>query len=148
MIRKAFKMKLYPGFEQEYEKRHNALWPEMKDMIHEYGGRNYSIYLDKETLTLFGYIEIEDEAKWNASAETAICRKWWDYMADIMATNSDNSPVSIDLKQVFHLDEKASCPCMSEKSSASMIRSGAFFSRLQALELYEVRKRIPQIARR
>lgn len=104
MIRKAFKMKLYPGFEQEYEKRHNALWPEMKDMIHEYGGRNYSIYLDKETLTLFGYIEIEDEAKWNASAETAICRKWWDYMADIMETNPDNSPVSIDLKPVFHLD--------------------------------------------
>ena len=104
MVRKGFKMKLYPGMEAEYEKRHNELWPEMQDMIHEYGGRNYSIYLDKETLTLFGYIEIEDEAKWNASAETAICRKWWDYMADIMATNSDNSPVSIDLKPVFHLD--------------------------------------------
>ena len=76
MIRKGFKMKLYPGFEKEYEKRHNQLWPEMRDMIHEYGGRNYSIFLDQETLTLFGYLEIEDEEKWNASAQTAICRKW------------------------------------------------------------------------
>ena len=60
---KAFKMKLYEGMEAEYEKRHNALWPEMKDMIHEYGGKNYSIFLDKDTLILYAYIEIEDEAK-------------------------------------------------------------------------------------
>ena len=55
---KGFKMKLYPGMEEEYEKRHNQLWPEMKDMIHEHGGKNYFIFLDRDTLTLFGYIEI------------------------------------------------------------------------------------------
>ena len=73
-------------------------------MIHEYGGKNYSIFLDKETLTLFGYIEIEDEEKWNKSADTEIKRKWWDFMADIMETNEENSPVSKDLNLVFHLD--------------------------------------------
>ena len=61
---KGFKMKLYPGMEAEYEKRHNQLWPEMKDMIHEHGGKNYTIFLDRETLTLFGYIEIENEELW------------------------------------------------------------------------------------
>ena len=61
MIRKAFKMFLYPGMEEEYEKRHNLLWPEMKEMIHAHGGHNYSIYLDRETHLLYGYIEIEDE---------------------------------------------------------------------------------------
>lgn len=101
---KGFKMKLFKGCEAEYEKRHNLLWPEMKEMIHEYGGTNYTIFLDRETRTLFGYIELEDEEKWAKSADTAICRKWWDYMADIMETNPDNSPVSIDLKNVFHLD--------------------------------------------
>ena len=101
---KGFKMKLYEGQEAESEKRHNQLWPEMKDMIHEYGGKNYTIFLDKETLTLFGYIEIEDEERWAKGADTAINRKWWDFMADIMETNPDNSPVSIDLKEVFHLD--------------------------------------------
>ena len=104
MVRKAFKMKLYEGMKEEFARRHNALWQEMKDMIHEYGGSNYSIYLDEETNTLFGYIELENEALWAKSADTAICRKWWDFMADIMETNPDNSPVSIDLTDVFHLD--------------------------------------------
>ena len=104
MIHKSFKMHLYEGMAEEYERRHNLLWPEMKDMIHEYGGHNYSIFLDSETNVLYGYIEIEDEDKWAESAYTAINRKWWDYMADIMDTNPDNSPVSVDLKPVFHLD--------------------------------------------
>ena len=104
MIQKSFKMHLYEGMAEEYERRHNLLWPEMKDMIHEYGGHNYSIFLDSETNVLYGYIEIEEEEKWAKSADTAINRKWWDYMADIMDTNPDNSPVSVDLKPVFHLD--------------------------------------------
>ena len=90
--------------EAEYKRRHDALWPEMIEMIHAYGGKNYTIFLDRETNTLFGYLEIENEEKWADSANTAICRKWWDYMADIMDTNPDNSPVSIDLVNVFHLD--------------------------------------------
>ena len=101
---KGFKMKVFKGQEKEYEKRHNELWPEMRDMIHEYGGSNYSIFLDKDTNILFGYIEIEDPEKWDKSAETEINRKWWDYMADIMETNPDNSPVAKDLDLVFHLE--------------------------------------------
>ena len=101
---KGFKMKLYPGMKEEYEKRHNALWPEMRDMIHEHGGKNYTIFLDEETDTLFGYIELESEEKWAESANTEICRKWWHFMADIMETNPDESPVSVDLTNVFHLD--------------------------------------------
>lgn len=103
-IKKSFKMKLYDDMAEEYKKRHNELWPEMKDMIHEYGGSNYSIFLDSETNVLYGYIELEDEEKWAKSADTAICRKWWDYMADIMETNKDHSPVSKDLSLVFHLE--------------------------------------------
>ena len=101
---KGFKMKLYPNMAEEYEKRHNELWDEMKDMIHEHGGKNYSIFLDKETDVLYGYIEIENEELWNQGADTAINRKWWDFMADIMETNPDNSPVSQDLQLMFHLD--------------------------------------------
>lgn len=101
---KGFKMKLYEGMAKEYEKRHNELWEEMKDSIHKHGGKNYTIFLDEETNTLFGYIEIESEELWSKNAETEICRKWWDFMADIMETNPDNSPVSVGLKNVFHLD--------------------------------------------
>ena len=101
---KAFKMKLFPGMEAEYKKRHDELWDEMKDMIHKYGGSNYSIFLDRETNTLFGTLEIESEERWAKSADTEICRRWWHYMADIMDTNPDESPVSVDLVPVFHLD--------------------------------------------
>jgi L-rhamnose mutarotase len=101
---KGFKMKLNEGMAEEYTRRHNELWPEMQDMIHQYGGKNYSIFLDEETNTLFGYIELEDEELWKKAADTAINRKWWDYMADIMEVNPDNSPVTKDLRLVFHLD--------------------------------------------
>ena len=104
MTRQAFKMKLLPGMADEYKRRHDALWPEMKAMIHQYGGSDYSIYLDSKTGDLFGVILLEDEARWSQSAETAICRKWWDYMADIMEVNPDNSPVSVPLRPMFHLD--------------------------------------------
>ncbi len=124
---KGFKMKLFAGQEEEYERRHNLLWQEMKDMIHEHGGKNYTIFLDKETLTLFGYIEIEDEEKWAAGADTAINRKWWDYMADIMETNPDNSPVSVDLRTVFHLDCQAGA---SRESVLSCRRLGEVLSSL------------------
>jgi len=101
---KGFKMKIYEGMADEYERRHNELWPQMQDIIHEYGGKNYTIFLDKETNVLFGYIEIEDPQKWAKAADTAVNRKWWDFMADIMETNPDNSPAAVDLKMVFHLD--------------------------------------------
>lgn len=73
-------------------------------MIHAHGGHNYSIFLDRETNILYGYIELEDEEKWSKSADAAINRKWWDYMADIMQVNPDNSPVSVDLVPVFWLE--------------------------------------------
>lgn len=104
MIRKSFKMRLRPGMADEYRRRHESLWPEMRDMIRAHGGRNYSIFFDADTDTLVGYIEIEDEAKWAAGERTEICRRWWDYMAPLMAVNPDNSPVTRRLESVFHLD--------------------------------------------
>jgi len=101
---KGFKMKLNDGMAVEYKKRHNQLWPEMKDIIHNHGGKNYSIFLDEETNVLFGYIEIENEELWNQAAKTDINRKWWDFMASIMGTNDDNSPISKALELMFHLD--------------------------------------------
>lgn len=103
MIQKAFKMKVYPDKHEEYEKRHSQLWPEMREMLKAHGAVSYSIFLDKETSALFAYLEIEDEERWAHSAETDINKKWWDYMADVMETNADNSPVCADLRKVFTL---------------------------------------------
>lgn len=104
MIRKAFVMSVNAGQEEEYEKRHRPIWPELEAVLKEHGAHNYSIFLHPETRQLFGYVEIEDQARWDAIAQTAICRKWWAHMQEIMPSNPDNSPVSLELREVFHID--------------------------------------------
>ena len=103
MIRTAFKMKLKKGFEEEYKKRHDAIWPELSEMLIKSGISDYSIFLDETTLTLFAVQKLSDN---NTSAElphTEVVKKWWSYMSDIMETNPDHSPTVTPLKEVFHL---------------------------------------------
>ena len=102
--RESFKMFLKPGMEKEYERRHAAIWPELKALLSESGVSNYSIYWDKETNILFAYQEVEGDSGSHDLGNTEIVKKWWDYMADIMEVNPDNSPVSIPLPEVFHMD--------------------------------------------
>jgi L-rhamnose mutarotase len=103
MERKAFKMFLLPGFEAEYKKRHDEIWPELSHLLKEVGIQNYSIFLDEETLTLFAYLEAEDLRLLDGLPAKPIMQKWWAYMGDIMKANPDNSPVSVNIPSVFHL---------------------------------------------
>lgn len=104
MARLGFKMKLHPGSEQEYRRRHDAIWPELSDLLRQNGISDYSIFLDRETLTLFGVLNIEDPAKMSLLPKHPIMKKWWSYMKDIMDTNVDDSPVSVPLEEVFYLE--------------------------------------------
>lgn len=102
MARIAFKMKLHKGQEEEYKKRHDELWPELKQLLERSGIKEYSIFLDKETHILFGVMNAEQSALDRLPAEP-VMKKWWAYMKDIMETNADNSPVSTSLEEVFFL---------------------------------------------
>ena len=102
--RMAFKMKMNPGCKEEYKKRHAALWPEMRKMLKDSGVGNYSIFLDEETNTLFGYQEVTGEGGSQELGNEAIVQKWSDYMADIMEVNPDNSPVSIPMEEMFYME--------------------------------------------
>jgi L-rhamnose mutarotase len=104
MIRKAFVMSVDAGREAEYGRRHQPIWPELAAVLKSHGVHNYSIFLHEETRQLFGYVEIEDEARWSAIAQTDVCRRWWKHMREIMPSHADNSPISRELKEVFHLD--------------------------------------------
>ena len=99
----AFRMKLLPGFEEEYERRHREIWPELLTLLKERGIMEYEIYLDKETSFLFAFQVTEGDANSQDLGSTEIVRRWWKYMADIMDTNPDNSPVSVELTNVFSL---------------------------------------------
>lgn len=104
MIRKAFVMSVNAGQGKEYARRHQPIWADLAAVLTAHGVHNYSIFLDPPTRQLFGYVEIEDEARWNAIAQTEVCRRWWKHMRDVMPSHPDNSPVSKELTEVFHLD--------------------------------------------
>lgn len=102
MPRIAFKMQLHPGQTEEYKRRHDTLWPELEYLLHQTGIRDYSIFLDETTLALFGVLEIDDPARMEDLPKNPVMQRWWAYMADIMETNPDNSPLSIPLQEVFY----------------------------------------------
>jgi len=104
MKRAAFKMKLKVGYEVEYKKRHDEIWPELKEKLSRAGIYDYSIFLDKETLTLFAVQKLKDNNIVEELPSKELMKKWWDYMKDIMETNPDNSPVTASLEEVFHMD--------------------------------------------
>lgn len=104
MKRKAFKMFLKPGFENEYKKRHAEIWPELKQKLSESGIYDYAIYWDKETNILFACQKVNDEEVSQVMDDTSIIKKWWSYMADIMEVNPDKSPIVIPLNEMFYME--------------------------------------------
>ena len=103
MHRIAFRMKLFPGFEDEYKKRHDALWPELKQLLKETGIAEYSIFFDETNNSLLGVLQAIDAASLDNLPAHPVMQRWWKYMADIMESNPDSSPVSIPLKEIFYL---------------------------------------------
>ena len=104
MLRNAFTMQLKPGVEEEYKRRHDEIWPELTEALSAAGISDYSIFLDEATGRLFAVQKLSDDNQADGLPETEIVKKWWAYMADLMDTHPDNSPVSIPLREVFHLD--------------------------------------------
>ena len=103
MKRVAFKMQLHKGFQEEYKKRHDVLWPELQDLLKATGIQDYSIFLDETTNSLFGVLKIGDDQMLDTLPAHPVMQKWWQYMSDIMKTNPDHSPVATTLKRVFYL---------------------------------------------
>ena len=103
MKRVAFKMQLNKGFEAEYKKRHDDLWPELQQLLKTNGISEYSIFLDKTTNSLFGFLKAKNMDVLNDLPYHPVMKKWWTYMKDIMQTNADASPLSVPLEEVFYL---------------------------------------------
>lgn len=97
----AFKMTLNPGMKAEYIKRHDEIFPELVDLLHEAGVKDYSIHLDEETNTLFGVLWRRVDHTMADLPNTEVMKRWWAHMADIMATNDKNEPIAVDLAPVF-----------------------------------------------
>jgi L-rhamnose mutarotase len=97
-------MRLNPGCEAEYRHRHDAIWPELVDLLRDAGISDYSIHLDHETGTLFAVLWRREDHGMASLPEHPVMQRWWKYMADLMETNPDGSPVVLPLETVFHLE--------------------------------------------
>jgi L-rhamnose mutarotase len=104
MKRMAFKMYLNEGMKAEYKKRHDEIWPELVKLLKDNGVSDYSIFLDEETNILFAVQKVSGEGGSQDLGQTEIVQKWWKMMSSIMKSNPDNSPVSIELEEVFYMD--------------------------------------------
>jgi L-rhamnose mutarotase len=104
-VRRAFRLAVRAGDGDEYARRHQPIWPDLERTLLAHGVRSYSIYLDPATHDLFAYVEFDTEEQWDAVAATEVCRRWWRHMGDIMPSNADGSPVSTELREVFHLED-------------------------------------------
>lgn len=100
----AFLMTLLPGHASEYKKRHDEIWPELVAALKSAGVSDYSIFLDEESNKLFAVLKRTDDHKMDQLPLEPIVEKWWAFMADIMITNADNSPVSTPIDMMFHLE--------------------------------------------
>lgn len=96
-------MKLNPGQAAEYKKRHNPIWPELSQLLKDYGISDYSIFLDHETDVLFAVLTVHRPERLEDLKSEALMQKWWTYMMDIMETNPDHSPASTPLEEMFYL---------------------------------------------
>lgn len=103
MQKYAFKMHLNPGMEAEYKRRHDAIWPELADLLKQAGISDYSIHLDPDTLILFGVLWRRDDHGMDDLPSHPVMQRWWAHMADIMRTNADRAPVAVPLVPMFHL---------------------------------------------
>lgn len=102
MLRSAIKMQLKPGYEAEYRKRHDEIWPQLRQHFKDSGVSEYSIFLDQESNALFAVKNLREDSAM-VSENPEIIMKWWAFMADIMEVNPDNSPVVIRLNEVFYM---------------------------------------------
>jgi L-rhamnose mutarotase len=107
MIRRAFRMSVHRGQEQEYTRRHQPIWRELEETLLAHGVVTYSIFLDRATDDLFAYVEFENEERWDAVAATDVCRRWWTHMHELMPSEPDHRPVSVPLDEVFHIDAES-----------------------------------------
>lgn len=96
-------MYLKPGMEAEYKKRHDAIWPELEQLLHEEGVSDYSIFLDRETNMLIGVQKTKAKTGSQQMGGNPLVRRWWDYMADIIEVQADNSPRTVELPEVFYM---------------------------------------------
>jgi len=104
MIRKAFRMSVNPGAEAEYERRHRPIWEDLEAALLAHGRGDVLDLSRPRHPRLFGYVEIEDEDRWEGIAGTDVCQRWWRHMSDIMPPTPTRAPPPATCGRCFHIE--------------------------------------------
>ncbi len=106
MERVGFKLKLKKERLDEYVKHHQHVWPEMLSALSQTGWQNYSLFLDRNDATLFGYFETPDlQAALTGMALTDVNARWQNVMADFFEALDGKRPDEgfLHLENIFYL---------------------------------------------
>jgi L-rhamnose mutarotase len=87
----AFRMKLFPGKAEEYRRRHDSIWPELVEALHN-------------ALCLFAILKRRPNHTMDKLPHTDVVRRWWAMMSDIMETKPDHSPIQQTLMPMFYME--------------------------------------------
>ena len=104
MERVGFTMRVLPGMEAEYRRRHAAVWPDMLDALRAAGARDYSIFIRGSDL--FAYLVVDDFDAFRASmAASPVNARWQAEMASLIDPLTDpETGFHQRLEEIFHLD--------------------------------------------
>lgn len=105
-MRKAFLIYAQPEKYEEYIRRHNQIWPDLKEELKKYGISNYSIFMHEDKKLFFGYFEIKDIGLFERMGESVVCRKWWKHMTEVLICNTESDEKAKEdmLTEVFYLE--------------------------------------------
>ena len=104
MPKYAFKLRIKADAIEEYDREHQRVWPELLAKLKDVGISDYSIFLDEATGALFAVQRLAEGERSAELPQHPVMRRWWTYMADLMQTNPDGSPLVTPLTRVFRLD--------------------------------------------
>jgi L-rhamnose mutarotase len=104
----AFRMFLLPGQRAEYQRRHDAIWPELVTLLREAGISDYSIFLDENSQAdgyqvLYAVLKRPASHGMDVLPQHPVMKRWWTHMADLMRTHADGSPVAEPLASLFYM---------------------------------------------
>jgi L-rhamnose mutarotase len=106
MQRVGFRLQLRKDRLDEYVVHHQNVWPEMLQALSATGWHNYSLFLDRNDATLFGYFETSDlQAALDGMAATDVNARWQAMMAEFFEDLGDRRPDEgfLKLDNIFYL---------------------------------------------
>jgi L-rhamnose mutarotase len=100
----AFRMTLVAGASEEYRRRHDAIWPELRSALQAAGVIDYHIFHEPGSTSLFAIMRRRADHKLEELSRSKLMHEWWTMMSDVVVSDERGVPLQTSLQEVFRLD--------------------------------------------